>query len=235
MGTGQSTGVTAEVQELIARGSESPGVELKQWMPLSDALVRANLARHFAALANYGGGHLIFGLRKDGTLDPNHPGDLSRFNNDEIAGIIDKYLVPSFHCEVSIIPPPDGSDPCVVVRVPAHGSVPICAKADGPHNAKGKPQGISMGRYYIRVNGPKSEPIETPEQWGPLIRRCVLNERQFLLDSIVSLLTPAEPGPELSSPLPVAERVGTTARQSTRQRIGQRRRKERRDQKGVAR
>jgi integrase len=224
------TSVVTEVQTLIARGSESPGVELKQWMSLSDPVVRANLARHLAALANYGGGYLIFGLLKDGTLDTNHPGDLSQFNNDEIAGIVDRFLDPPFHCDVSIVQPSDGRDSCAVVRVPSHGSVPVCAKADGPHNTKGKPQGITMGRYYIRVNGPKSDPIETPEQWGPLIRRCVLNERRFLLDSIASLLGPDSSVPE---PMPPERnqkvvRSGSASSGRVRTRLGMRRKDTRR-------
>ena len=56
-------------------------------------------------------------------LDPNRPGDLSRFNNDEFAGVVDHYLTPALHCDVSIVAPPSGGDGCVVVRVPSHGPV----------------------------------------------------------------------------------------------------------------
>ena len=196
----QSARGLAEVQQLISRPSETPGVELKQWMRLSEPLVRANLARHFAALANNGGGYLIFGFRDDGTPDPNHPGDLSEFNADEMASIVDKFLTPPFHCEVTRAQPPDGGDLCVVVKVPSHGSVPVCTKAGGPQDPKGRPQGILLARYYTRVNGPKSEPIDSPEQWGPIIRRCVLNERKVLLDDIAALLTPP-PTPVDASPL----------------------------------
>ncbi|HLJ39638.1 MAG TPA: RNA-binding domain-containing protein, partial [Steroidobacteraceae bacterium] len=192
-------GGSGEVRELISRRRETPRVELKQWMPLSETLVRAKLARHLAALCNYGGGYLIFGFCDDGTADPAQPGDLSEFTSDKIASIVDKYLTPAFHCEVSTVQLPDG-EVCVVVKVPPHGSVPVCTKAAGPHDPKGNPQGVDKGRYYTRVNGPKSEPIETPEQWAPIIRRCVLNERHDLLNGIAALLK-APPAPAEDPPL----------------------------------
>jgi hypothetical protein len=216
----QTTRIPAEIQELVNRATESPGVEFKQWMSLSDQRVRANIARHLAALANHGGGYLILGFLKDGTLDPAHPEDLSAFNHDEVAGIVDKYLAPAFHCDVSLARPDGSGQDCVVIHVPTHGSVPICAKADGPHNEKGKPQGILIGRYYTRVNGPKSEPIETPERWTPVIRRCVVNERQLLLDNIAALLPRVEPvPPTLSEVAPKRAVARRTHKPNARDRV----------------
>jgi len=37
-------------------------VEYKSWIDTSDAVAGAQLARHFAALSNHGGGYLIFGV-----------------------------------------------------------------------------------------------------------------------------------------------------------------------------
>ena len=173
---------------------------------------------------------MIFGFRKDGNPDPNHPGDLSAFNNDEIASIVDKYLTPPFHCEVAMAQPRGGGDTCVCIKVPSHGSVPVCAKASGPHDSKGRPQGVTMGRYYTRVNGPKSAPIETPEQWEPIIRRCVLNERQTLLDNIAVLLKPppAAAGAAPLVPGPKRDRRTRPPDARGRVRIGQRRRRHKR-------
>ena len=167
-------------------------------MDLTEPIARANVARHLAALANYGGGFLVFGFCKDGTVDPAPPTDLNGFNHDAIAGIVDRYLDPPFHCYVTTVRQPGVAADCVAVRVPSRGSIPVCAKAGGPQDKQGRQQGISIGRYYTRVNGPKSEEIRTPAQWAPLIRRCVLYERQSLLDNIASLLRTSEPGPEVS-------------------------------------
>jgi integrase len=216
------------VERLIGRLVETPGVELKQWMDITDGVARANVARHLAALANYGGGRLIFGFRKDGTLDPNHPGDLSPFNHDAIASIVDKFLTPPFHCEVLRVIPEGASDPCAVIGVPSHGPTPVCAKAGGPQDAKGRPQGITSGQYYTRVNGPKSEPIKTPEQWAPIIRRCVMNERKILLDNIAVLLRPPEDVVAATplSPGPKRDRRTRAPNERGRVRMGQRRRRD---------
>jgi hypothetical protein len=71
-----------------------------------------------------------------------------------------------------------------LITVPSHGALPICAKRDGPQDPKGRPQGIKSGTYYIRKPGPASEPILTPVEWAPLLRRCVLAERAAILGAI---------------------------------------------------
>jgi predicted HTH transcriptional regulator len=52
----------SDFTELITSGSEDLDVEYKAWMDVSQNEVRAKLARHLAALANHGGGYLIFGV-----------------------------------------------------------------------------------------------------------------------------------------------------------------------------
>lgn len=47
---------------MVAGRSEDLGVEYNAWIDTSDGEVRAKLARHIAALANNGGGYLIFGV-----------------------------------------------------------------------------------------------------------------------------------------------------------------------------
>ena len=72
----------------------------------------------------------------------------------------------------------------------------MCARRDGPHDAKGNPQGIRAGTYYIRASGPESTPITSPHQWNDLIRRCILNDRDALLREMAGLLSgnpPREP------------------------------------------
>lgn len=188
--------IPAEIQDLVDRPAEALHVELKEWIDISAPVVRAKSARHLAALANHGGGYLIIGICDDGSLDSQHPGDFSAFTHDQVTGIVDRYLTPAFQCDVFIVSPAGGGGECVVVRIPSHGSVPICVKADGPHDERGRPQGIRKGEYYIRLPGPKSAPIDSPEQWRALIHRCVLNERQGLLESIARVLMPAERVPE---------------------------------------
>jgi len=188
--------IPKEIQDLVDQPVETLHVELKEWIDLSDKVARAKTARHLAALANHGGGYLIVGIRDDRSLDESqHPGELSRFSQDSIAGVIDRYLAPAFQCDVFFVVPTGGSKPCVVVRVPSHGSVPICAKANGPNDEKDRPTGIRKGEHYIRVPGPKSVEIDSPELWLPLIRRCVMTDRQSLLESFGRVLNPVEAAP----------------------------------------
>ena len=185
--------IPPEIQDLVDNPREVEHIELKDWIDLTDDATRAKTARHLAALCNHAGGYIIFGFRDDHTPSTAHPGDLSRYNHDTIAGIVDRYLTPAFQCEVFHAPRSGSAARYPVVRVPAHGSVPICAKRNGPQDSKGNPHGIRQGVYYIRVPGPKSAPIETPDQWRQLIHRCVINERDGLLASISKIIRAPEP------------------------------------------
>ncbi len=181
----------SDLQDLIAVPRETLEIELKPWLDLDETAVRAKIARHLAALANHGGGYLIFGFNDDLSHDQNRPDSLKNYNRDVFTGIVRRYLTPTFQCEVAIVPDKNGEQ-FPIIRVPGHGSVPIVAKADGPNDNKGRIQGIKAGTYYIRKPGPESAPIRGGEEWRPLIRRCVLNDRDRLLSDIAGLVRPPE-------------------------------------------
>ena len=52
----------SELQELVDAPNETLAVEYKSWLDLNENASRADLARHIAALANHGGGHISFGF-----------------------------------------------------------------------------------------------------------------------------------------------------------------------------
>lgn len=185
--------VPAEIQDLVDNPRELLHMELKDWIDLGDEVARAKIARHLAALCNHGGGYVVFGFQDDGAPSASHPGDVSKYSRDAIGGIIDRYLAPAFQCEVFHAARHGAPELYVIARVPGHGSVPVCAKRNGPHDTKNIPQGIRQGLYYIRVPGPKSVAIETPEQWRELIHGCVVNERESLLASISKIIRAPEP------------------------------------------
>lgn len=128
-----------DLQTLVENPRESLEIEVKNWIDLKDNVVRANIARHIAALANHGGGHLIFGF-KDQTLEPNPngPSSLDSFSRDEISSIVKRYLVPTFQCEVYHIESTTTKIVHPVVWVPSHDAMPICTKADGPADENGR-------------------------------------------------------------------------------------------------
>ena len=89
----------------------------------------------------------------------------------------------------------------VPVPVQSHEAWPVCSARGGPET-NGKPVGIAKATYYTRAPGPKSIPISKPDLWTPIIRRCVLHERQALLAGLEPLLrTPGRPVAEPDDPL----------------------------------
>lgn len=183
----------AELRELIDAASESLAVEYKEWLDLNDAVVRADIARHIAALANYGGGKLIFGLTDDGQYCGTNPFPTPKCNHDVIGGIVSRYLEPTFQCDVRIVRSSAGNDHPVVI-VPPHGAAPICAKAGGPMK-DGRSQGISQGVYYIRKPKPESAPITSAVEWAPVVRRCAMHDRSAILGALDAALRGAEGAP----------------------------------------
>jgi len=153
-------------------------------MDLSLPEAKSAIAKHLCALSNYGGGWLIFGISDGGSHAEPHPGDLSPYRQDIINSIVSRYLHPTFHCNVHFVPSAITQKKYPVVLVPSHVAQPVCAKTDGPLNDNKRRVGVTKGTHYIRVPGPSSAPIDTPELWRTLLHRCVLFEREQLLSSI---------------------------------------------------
>ena len=179
-------GQRTELQELVESPNETLGVEYKGWLDLAnDTPARANLARHIAALANFGGGKLVFGFSDDMAFAGPNPHNFA-YNRDLISGIVRRYLDPTFQCDVfDIVSAAGNSHPVIVV--PAHGATPICAKGGGPE-VNGRATCIVRGTYYLRKPGPESAPIVEGADWTAVIRRCVMHDRASLLEHIGSAL-----------------------------------------------
>lgn len=173
----------SDLTDLVDYPRETLDIELKEWMDLDGKVAQAKLARHIAALANHGGGYLVFGFCDDESIAANRPTDLSGYSRDTFGRLVTRYLTPAFQCDVQLVQSSAGLT-YPVVRVPSHGSTPIGTRADGPHDPKGQPQGIRAGTYYVRKPGPKSEAALGMEDWQPLIRRCILSDRDSLLADV---------------------------------------------------
>lgn len=176
----------SELTEFVDYPKETLSVEYKTWLDLGDVEVRANLARHIAALANHGGGALVFGF-DDEDLSPSQPNQFPKLalSHDLVSSISKKYLEPAIHCDVETIRSALGNTHSVVV-VPSHGNTPICAKANGPER-EGKVRGIVAGTYYARKPGPESAGITKASEWTPIIRRCAMHDRTAILAALGAL------------------------------------------------
>lgn len=66
-----------------------------------------------------------------------------------------------------------------MVRVQSHGSVPICAWANGPDDGKGRPIGVRKGEHYVRVPGSKSVAAAEPSR-GSLLDTATGDETEAI-------------------------------------------------------
>lgn len=173
----------SDLSELVGGRSEELGIEYKAWMDTSLPEVRAKLARHIAALANHGGGYLIFGV-DDTTRQPQGATELDQalFSQDTISAIVKRYLEPRIQIRVDYAEHAGVAYPVVIV--PSHGARPVMAAADGPQDDKGRPIGIRQGEIYIRAAGPESVQIKHADDWNTLLERC-LSHRADLLGKIL--------------------------------------------------
>lgn len=198
--------LASEFQELVDAPTETLDTEYKSWLDLSENVARADLARHIAALANHGGGAIVFGF--DNTLNYAGPNPHAAIDRDVVAGIVKKYLEPPFQCDVRPIKSVAGNEHPVIV-VPPHGAAPVCAKSGGPL-VDGKPKGIVLGVHYTRKPGPASEGVLTAAEWAPIIRRCAMHERSAILAAVDAALRGS--GPSLPSAADALKRWHDAAR-----------------------
>src|SRR5271156_2256677 len=107
-----------DVVDLINNPRETLAAEYKSELDLSDNQSKAKFARHIAALANYGGGHLVFGFNDDLTIATKT--EFPLIDRDAVAGIIKSYLDPAFQCDVRVVVGESGARHTLVI-VPSHG------------------------------------------------------------------------------------------------------------------
>lgn len=183
--------IDAQLQRLVEAPTERSEVELKGWLNLTENGPRATLAKGIIALANHGGGFLIFGFESDGSPSPARPPNLAAHTQDAVNDSIERFADPAFHCNVHIVRRlADGLEYPVVV-VPGGHKVPIRSKRTGPANE------IIQDRYYVRRPGPASEPPQGAHEWNELLERCMANRRDEITEVMRSLLDGRTPKPEV--------------------------------------
>ena len=176
--------------------NEDLDVEFKRSLPLNDKVGKAKLAKEICALANHGGGWIVLGRENNGTYPNALPVEVADVNQDQINQIAAAYLQPAPHCTVRN-QQPDGVDFEVpVIWVPSCGTSPVCGKKNGPNDERERTQGVAKGVHYIRKAGAVSAPIETPDEWQDVIRRCVLADKTSLLGALSTMIEQPRPAQE---------------------------------------
>ena len=201
---------TPDVADLVETPNENEANEYKCWVDLSNERVQRGIAKHIAALTNYGGGYLIFGFNdEDLSPDTNIPENFENtYTRDYVNGaIVSHYLEPPIHCDVVHLISPSTGNRHVLIRVPAHGATPVCVKKGGISFDGSASSKIHSDTYYIRKPGPKSEPILKAIEWKPIFQRCVLYERDHLSALIKELIDTLQSATPQEKPTPSESNV----------------------------
>ncbi len=173
--------LTRRLADLLRDPRETLDVELKEWLDIAaDAEHKATLAKALIALANHGGGYVVFGFAEtdDGVVPAEpRPPNLATYTPDAVNSIVRRFAEPPFHCDVQLVTSPETGFDHPVVSVPGGHQVPIRSRRSGPEERI-----IQADRYYIRRPGPCSEAPQGGQEWDALIRRCIGNAREDLVD-----------------------------------------------------
>jgi hypothetical protein len=163
-------------------------IEFKRELDLGSSEGKSKLAQEICALYNFGGGWIVLGREDDGTYPSKLPQVIEGINQDTINNIASAYISPSPHCALRRVRPMNADYSVPVIKVPSIGVSPACGKKNGPQDDKGRIVGIRQGVHYTRTAGPKSAPIESPEQWPEVIRRCILTDSASLLSALKAMM-----------------------------------------------
>jgi hypothetical protein len=177
--------INSRFQDWLISPTETLDFEVKDWLNLNDAEARGSVAKAMIALENHGGGFLLIGFTEEkGRLIPNpqRPNGLTQYGTDEINAIIKKCAEPSFHAHVTFQKHPETGCEFPIIHVAGLSKVPVRSCSATPNGT------LKQNVYYIRRPGPSSEaPIDGAE-WDALIHRCVLKQRNEVINLLRSFI-----------------------------------------------
>lgn len=173
---------------LLSEPRETLRVEYKSWLNLKEDGGKAKLAKAAIAMANVGGGTIVIGIR-EGKLEEaaqwvseTRPQEVSQYTDDDIGAAVGKYADPVPECRLEFAEHPRTSFQHAIIKVFGGLSEPVIAK---------KPYGkeLKEHRCYIRKMGPaRSEEPNTTLEWRELFRRCVLAQRETMIDAFRGII-----------------------------------------------
>jgi hypothetical protein len=177
-----------DLEAAIFNGSESDRVEFKASFDATSAADWIEVIKDIVAIANSGGGAIIFGIADNGRSSEFDCASLSSLDPAEITDKIHKYTARQFH-DFEIIRNV-GRHLAVLIRGVA---VPLVFSKPGTYDIGGGKQktGFSMGTVYFR-HGAKSEPGNSDDlRW--FLEQRIEEIRKTWFEGIVKVVE-APPG-----------------------------------------
>ena len=172
--------------DILSNPAETLKIECKSWLDLNDNRHKAVLAKAAIALANSGGGVIVFGIDEDELQDKHYncvpkPDTVKRYTSDAINSAINQYAEPDLNARLEFENHPESGNEHAFVEISGGMQQPVFVKKqlDGV---------IKKFACYIRKPGPKSEEPHTAQEWSELLRRCVMADREGLLGSIRTII-----------------------------------------------
>lgn len=146
----------------------------------------AQIAKAVMALCNHGGGLIVLGFTRNEegryTEQEVESEVLSQWEQTRLHDALARFMEPVPEVELTLMDGKISKHP--VVSVPCHGDVPVICTLNG--------EVTKAGRVYIRKPGPKSEEPFSPLEWKPLLRRCLLIDKQELAITVRNIIQPPE-------------------------------------------
>lgn len=172
--------------DILANPTETLKIECKKWLDLTDNHDKAVIAKAAIALANSGGGTIVIGIVEDETQAKHfhcvpRPENIKRYTNEAISDAINKYAEPALDVALRFEYHPETGNEYAFVEIPGGARQPVFSKK----RFNGK---INKLACYIRKPGPKSEVPHTAQEWSDLLHRCVVANREGLLDNIRTII-----------------------------------------------
>lgn len=174
----------------ISQDYESSDLDYKRSIPWSSE-TSYSIIKDVMSFANFGGGYIVIGYDESA---PNKEEKITGISDEhrttwettKVNQLINEFCAPPIDIELIEVPDNARDVTMLVLRIPSHGSVPhICKRQKGDPSNK---LILRKAALYFRTKNKSCEEISDNQDYQDLIRRCLLNDRNSLLNDIKKVL-----------------------------------------------
>ncbi len=193
-----------EIIAIIRNSSETRNIDFKRAMHWTESTkcARFEILRDVAALANAGGGFIVFGRNEPNfTTGTMSDAQVASFDPTKINNLVHQYLGPRIECQVEteIIE----GDQIVVLRVPEFETSPLIFTSEGRCNQEGcrKSPLFNRADIFMRTKSQSSEKISDADDMRDLLKRGMLKAKDDLFATFQHFLSSPQ---SVEQPAPVS-------------------------------